>query len=76
PGSEFETSDMKSVKAFSEILQENGYAAPIRMPRGRDILAACGQLRSESLREKASLSKMRMADEPSAPPHHHQGDST
>ncbi len=61
PGSDYETSDMKTVKAFSDILQDNGYSAPIRMPRGRDILAACGQLRSESLREKASLSKARAA---------------
>jgi 23S rRNA (adenine2503-C2)-methyltransferase len=61
PGSEYETSDMKSVKAFSDILQDNGYSAPIRMPRGRDILAACGQLRSESIRERASLSKARAA---------------
>ncbi|RAU20606.1 23S rRNA (adenine(2503)-C(2))-methyltransferase RlmN [Paramagnetospirillum kuznetsovii] len=61
PGSEFETSDMKTVKAFSDILQDNGYSAPIRMPRGRDILAACGQLRSESLREKAGRAKARAA---------------
>jgi 23S rRNA (adenine2503-C2)-methyltransferase len=52
PGSDFETSDMKTVKAFSDILQDAGYSAPIRMPRGRDILAACGQLRSESLRQR------------------------
>ncbi|CAA7621367.1 23S rRNA (adenine(2503)-C(2))-methyltransferase RlmN [Magnetospirillum sp. SS-4] len=52
PGSEFETSDMKTVKAFSDILQDAGYSAPIRMPRGRDILAACGQLRSDSLRRR------------------------
>ena len=61
PGSEFETSDMKAVKAFSDILQDQGYSAPIRMPRGRDILAACGQLRSDSLREKASRAKARAA---------------
>ena len=61
PGSEFETSDMKAVKAFSDILQDAGYSAPIRMPRGRDILAACGQLRSDSLREKASRAKARAA---------------
>ncbi|MDO8607177.1 MAG: 23S rRNA (adenine(2503)-C(2))-methyltransferase RlmN [Phaeospirillum sp.] len=61
PGSEFESSDMKAVKAFSEILQEAGFAAPIRMPRGGDILAACGQLRSDSLREKASRTKARAA---------------
>jgi 23S rRNA (adenine2503-C2)-methyltransferase len=53
PGSEFETSDLRTVKAFSDHLQDQGYSAPIRMPRGRDILAACGQLRSDSLRKRA-----------------------
>jgi len=61
PGSDFETPEPRSVKAFSDILQDAGYSAPIRMPRGRDILAACGQLRSDSLREKASLAKARAA---------------
>jgi 23S rRNA (adenine2503-C2)-methyltransferase len=36
------------------VLNRAGYASPIRTPRGRDILAACGQLRSESVKEKAS----------------------
>lgn len=54
PGSEFECSDMKHIKAFSDILQDNGYSAPIRKSRGADILAACGQLRSESQRQKCS----------------------
>ncbi|WP_096703185.1 23S rRNA (adenine(2503)-C(2))-methyltransferase RlmN [Magnetospirillum sp. 15-1] len=61
PGSEFETPDIRTTKAFSDILQDAGYSAPIRMPRGRDILAACGQLRSESQRERASLAKARAA---------------
>ncbi len=61
PGSEFETPEPRAVKAFSDILQDAGYSAPIRMPRGRDILAACGQLRSESQRERASLAKARAA---------------
>ena len=50
PGSDYETSDEATVKRFSDILFELGYSAPVRSPRGRDILAACGQLRSESLR--------------------------
>jgi 23S rRNA (adenine2503-C2)-methyltransferase len=50
PGSGYETSDEATVKRFSDILFEHGYSAPVRSPRGRDILAACGQLRSESLR--------------------------
>lgn len=54
PGSEFECSSMKDVKAFSDYIQDNGYSAPIRKSRGADILAACGQLRSESQRQKCS----------------------
>ena len=61
PGSEFESPEIRSVKAFSDILQDAGYSAPIRLPRGRDILAACGQLRSASQREKASRAKARAA---------------
>ncbi|MGE5545775.1 MAG: 23S rRNA (adenine(2503)-C(2))-methyltransferase RlmN [Solirubrobacterales bacterium] len=60
PGSEFECSDMKTVKAFSDIIQDAGYSAPIRKPRGADILAACGQLRSESQRQRCSRLKARI----------------
>ena len=42
------------IERFAAILNKAGYASPIRTPRGRDILAACGQLRSESVKEKAS----------------------
>ena len=55
PGSPYETSDMKSVEAFARILMDANLAAPIRMPRGRDILAACGQLRTESQRQRSRL---------------------
>jgi len=41
------------MEAFAEIVNRAGHASPNRMPRGRDILAACGQLRSESERERA-----------------------
>ncbi len=61
PGTEFECSDMADIRRFSDILQDNGYSAPIRQPRGRDILAACGQLRSESKRAKCSRLKERLA---------------
>ncbi|MGE5505265.1 MAG: 23S rRNA (adenine(2503)-C(2))-methyltransferase RlmN [Actinomycetota bacterium] len=61
PGSEFECSPLPAIKRFSDILQDAGYSAPIRMPRGRDILAACGQLRSESQRVKCSRLKERVA---------------
>jgi 23S rRNA (adenine2503-C2)-methyltransferase len=54
PGTRYECSDWETIEAFAEILNRAGYASPIRTPRGRDILAACGQLRSESVKEKAS----------------------
>ena len=52
PGSEYQCSDEKTINRFSEYLAERGLMAPIRRPRGRDILAACGQLKSESQRVK------------------------
>ncbi len=60
PGSEFECSDMRSIRAFSDFLFEAGYSAPIREPRGRDILAACGQLKSDSERTRCSRLKERL----------------
>jgi len=50
PGVEYESSSHLRIKQFSEILNERGLSAPIRMPRGRDIMAACGQLKSASER--------------------------
>ncbi len=57
PGSTFECSDWKTIERFSEIVFNAGYASPVRTPRGRDILAACGQLKSESekLRARARM---------------------
>lgn len=52
PGSGFQCSSNNRVHAFAEILANAGYTAPIRKPRGRDILAACGQLKSASVRQK------------------------
>ncbi len=46
PGSSYSTSPSHVIKRFSEILNENKLSAPIRVPRGRDIMAACGQLKS------------------------------
>jgi len=43
-----------SVTAFSDIVFNAGYASPVRTPRGRDIMAACGQLKSESVKQRAS----------------------
>jgi 23S rRNA (adenine2503-C2)-methyltransferase len=52
PGSRYETSRHEQVRRFAEILNDAGLSAPIRRPRGRDILAACGQLKTESERAR------------------------
>jgi 23S rRNA (adenine2503-C2)-methyltransferase len=54
PGTHYECSDWGTVEAFAAVLNKAGYASPIRTPRGRDILAACGQLKSASRKERAS----------------------
>jgi 23S rRNA (adenine2503-C2)-methyltransferase len=54
PGSPYVCSDWKTIETFAAILNRAGYASPIRTPRGRDILAACGQLKSESEKIRAS----------------------
>ena len=53
PGSPYECSDWETIERFSEIVFNAGYASPVRTPRGRDILAACGQLKSETQRVRA-----------------------
>jgi len=57
PGAKYECSDWQRIERFSEIVFRAGYASPVRTPRGRDILAACGQLKSETekLRARARL---------------------
>ncbi len=50
PGSPYKTSTGEAVRAFAEILEAGGYSSPVRRPRGRDISAACGQLKTESER--------------------------
>jgi 23S rRNA (adenine2503-C2)-methyltransferase len=50
PGSSYECSDWEQIEKFADFVNDNGYASPIRTPRGRDILAACGQLKSETER--------------------------
>jgi len=52
PGAPYECSTEPSIRAFAEIVNAAGYSSPVRTPRGRDILAACGQLKSDSLRAK------------------------
>jgi 23S rRNA (adenine2503-C2)-methyltransferase len=62
PGARYACSDWPVVEAFAEVLNRAGYASPIRTPRGRDILAACGQLKSETLKERASARLKREAE--------------
>ncbi len=66
PGSKYECSDWEQIEKFSEIVFNAGYASPVRTPRGRDILAACGQLKSAteklSARERMALRAMAMTD--------------
>ena len=64
PGTDYQCSDWKTIEAFAAILNRAGYASPIRTPRGRDILAACGQLKSES--EKVRASAVRKAEQAAA----------
>jgi 23S rRNA (adenine2503-C2)-methyltransferase len=62
PGTAYECSDWEQIERFAEVVNRAGYASPIRTPRGRDILAACGQLKSESerlrIRERMALEAM------------------
>jgi 23S rRNA (adenine2503-C2)-methyltransferase len=66
PGTRFECSDWESIERFSETIFRAGYSAPVRTPRGRDILAACGQLKSETekltARERMTLRAMAMTE--------------
>ncbi|KEG21254.1 23S rRNA (adenine(2503)-C(2))-methyltransferase RlmN [Bartonella bacilliformis] len=54
PGSRYECSDWEQIERFADVINRAGYASPIRMPRGRDILAACGNLKSTSERLRKS----------------------
>ena len=54
PGSPYERSTEKRINSFAEIVNRAGYASPVRSPRGEDIMAACGQLKSESTKLKIS----------------------
>jgi 23S rRNA (adenine2503-C2)-methyltransferase len=66
PGTKYECSDWDRIEKFSEVVFAAGYASPVRTPRGRDILAACGQLKSASeklsARERLALRAMAMTD--------------
>jgi 23S rRNA (adenine2503-C2)-methyltransferase len=66
PGSRYECSDWEQIEKFSQVVFDAGYASPVRTPRGRDILAACGQLKSASekltARERLALRAMAMVE--------------
>ena len=53
PNAPYQVSDDETIAAFAEIVNRAGYASPVRVPRGRDISAACGQLKSDSVRTRA-----------------------
>jgi 23S rRNA (adenine2503-C2)-methyltransferase len=54
PGAPYGCSEWEQIEAFGDFVNRAGYASPIRTPRGRDIMAACGQLKSESVKQRAS----------------------
>ena len=54
PGSSYECSDWEQIEKFGDIINRGGYASPIRTPRGEDISAACGQLKSDTKKIRAS----------------------
>ena len=66
PGAPFECSTDDAIAAFADIVNAAGYASPVRTPRGRDILAACGQLKSASVKLKASERAKQRAEAPSS----------
>jgi 23S rRNA (adenine2503-C2)-methyltransferase len=66
PGSDYQCSDWATIEKFAAVLNKAGYASPIRTPRGRDILAACGQLKSESEKLRASARRKLAAQPPAA----------
>ncbi len=61
PGAPYRCASAANMRRFAAILNDAGYSAPIRVPRGRDIMAACGQLRSASRRQRLSRHKARLA---------------
>ena len=64
PGAPYQCSEWSVIEKFAEVVNRAGYASPVRTPRGRDIMAACGQLKSASVKERASarIAAMRSAE--------------
>ena len=58
PGAPYECSEWEQIEQFAEVVNRAGYASPVRSPRGRDIMAACGQLKSASVKERASARRL------------------
>ena len=58
PGSPYERSDWDRIEAFADIVNRAGYASPVRTPRGQDIMAACGQLKSATERARKSRAEI------------------
>ncbi|MGB6087292.1 23S rRNA (adenine(2503)-C(2))-methyltransferase RlmN [Parvibaculum sp.] len=65
PGSPYECSDWAQIEKFADFINRAGYASPVRTPRGRDIMAACGQLKSETVKKRAS-ERFKQEAQPSA----------
>ena len=72
PGTDYECSDWDQIEKFAQVVLKAGYASPVRTPRGRDILAACGQLKSASERmkktERDALAASRSMPDPASAP--------
>ncbi|MDH3581087.1 MAG: 23S rRNA (adenine(2503)-C(2))-methyltransferase RlmN [Hyphomicrobiales bacterium] len=61
PGAPYACSDWEQIEKFAEVVNRAGYASPVRSPRGRDIMAACGQLKSASVKQRASARRTEAA---------------
>ncbi len=57
PGAPYECSSNNAIRRFAEIVMAAGYSSPVRTPRGQDIMAACGQLKSDSVRQRRRISE-------------------
>ena len=64
PGAPYECATAAAIAAFSDIVFDAGYSAPVRAPRGRDIAAACGQLKSASVRARRATTALPLATAP------------
>jgi 23S rRNA (adenine2503-C2)-methyltransferase len=62
PGAPYKRSSGNRIHAFADILYHAGFATPIRTPRGEDIMAACGQLKSATEKQRKSAAKVKAAD--------------